>query len=66
MVSNLREQTVEIQVRESVSNGNYKFMAWVSGHHHTFGMGRSPLEAIGALVSENKHLFAVDAINFRS
>jgi hypothetical protein len=61
LVANAEPNSLEIQVRQC-SEG---YMAWVSGLHQIFAVGRSPLEAIGALVSENKDLFDVRRINFR-
>jgi hypothetical protein len=40
-------------------------MAWVSGYHQLFALGRSPLEAIGALVDGNKDLFDISRINWK-
>jgi len=61
MATNTEPKCLEIQVRQC-SDG---YMAWISGLHHIFSVGRSPLEAIGVLVSENKDLFDVGRINFR-
>jgi len=66
MASNTQStSSLEIQVRECASTGSNRYMAWLSGYHHSFAVGRSPLEAIGALVTENKDLFDVAKINFR-
>ncbi len=56
---------LEINVRESGNTGSSKYMAWVLGHHQLFAYGCSPLEAIGALVEQNRDLFAVWKIHFR-
>lgn len=64
MVANAQPQHLEVQVCECVSNGN-RFMAWVSGYHHSYEIGRTPQEAIGALVERYPEMFGVSRVNFR-
>lgn len=65
MVSATQSKTLEILVRESCNTGDMRYMAWVSGYHQLFALGRSPLEAIGALVDGNKDLFDISRINWK-
>lgn len=53
--------TVEIQVRQCAQG----YMAWIKGQHQLFSSGRTPKEAIGALVSDYPFIFSVDKVYFR-
>lgn len=54
-------ESIEIQVREGI----HGYMAWVTGSHHIYSIGRSPKEAIGALVSDYPFMFSVSKVYFR-
>ena len=61
MVANAKPQHLEVQVCQCADG----FMSWVSGYHQSYEIGRTPQEAIGALVERYPQIFGVSRVNFR-